>query len=76
MRDFTNRQIYKRVWVGGRNMVVMVAETTWAPLAGRWEMAVCAGLAAGASCQSSRQEPCGYGRVAWKVGGVSAADRG
>jgi hypothetical protein len=34
MRDFTNRQMYKRVWVGGRNMAVMVAETTWAPLAG------------------------------------------
>jgi hypothetical protein len=25
----------------------------------RWEMAVCAGLAAGASCWSSRQGPCG-----------------
>jgi hypothetical protein len=26
--------MYKRVWVGGRNMAMMVAETTWAPLAG------------------------------------------
>jgi hypothetical protein len=26
--------MYKRVWVGGRNIAVMVAETTWALLAG------------------------------------------
>jgi hypothetical protein len=26
--------MYKRVWVGGRNMAVMVTETTWTPLAG------------------------------------------
>jgi hypothetical protein len=26
--------MYKRVWVDGRNMEVMVGETTWAPLAG------------------------------------------
>jgi hypothetical protein len=32
-REFTDRQVYKRVWVGGCNMAVMVAETTWAPIA-------------------------------------------
>jgi hypothetical protein len=26
--------MYKRVYVGGRNIAVMVAEMTWAPLAG------------------------------------------
>ena len=35
--EFTDRQVYKRVWVGGRDMAVMVAETTWAPLAGAVE---------------------------------------
>jgi hypothetical protein len=32
-REFTDRQVYKRVWVGGRNMTVMAGETTWAPIA-------------------------------------------
>lgn len=33
-REFTYRQVYKRVWVGGRNVAMMVAETTWKPLVG------------------------------------------
>jgi hypothetical protein len=58
-RDFTNRQMYKRVWVSGHNMVMMVGETTWAPLTEAVGDGSLRRLAAGPSCRSSRQEPYG-----------------